>query len=115
MGQHVLMTDPISANLLDSSVSLRSLVLLVCVNDGYTSAPELTERSGLSRRTVNRQLSQLEGRGRYVSGKAVTREGEPLLISRKHPHQQGRLYQLTPAGLEMLKAVSHLCSQAPLD
>ena len=107
------MTDPISANLLDGSVSLRTLVLLHCVHNGYTSAPELTERSGLSRRTVNRQLSQMEGRGRYVSGKAVTREGEPLLISRKHPHQQGRLYQLTPAGKNLLIAVKELCSSAP--
>lgn len=102
------MTD--TAVLTDNShLLLSDLQLLALVSGGVDHRQELVHASGLPERTVYRRVDVLLDRARYQDGKVVgPGTGQPLLVSRDHPHQPGKQLAVTPAGLELLKTVSIL-------
>ena len=104
------MTD--SAVLTDNShLLLSDLHLLALVSDGVDHRQTLVESSGLPERTVYRRIDVLLDRARYQQGRLVgPATGDPLLVSRNHPHQNGKQLAITPAGLQLLKAVAALLS-----
>ena len=94
---------------LDSAahLTIRDLQLLHLIGAGVDSRRELVEASGVPERTVFRRVDGFLGGVRYQDGKVV--EGcPPLVLSRKHPHQAGMQFFLSPDGVALLREVGAL-------
>ncbi|MGB0825850.1 MAG: hypothetical protein ACPGPH_07990 [Synechococcus sp.] len=95
--------------MLDSAahLTIRDLQLLRLIGRGIDNRRDLVEASDIPERTVFRRVDCFRGGVRYQDGKVV--EGyPPLVLSRKHPHQAGMQFFLSPEGEAVLQAVAEL-------
>ena len=102
------MTTP-SRDLLNhlNQLTIQDLQLLALIGQGVDNRPELVKASGIAERTVFRRVDIFRGVPRYVDGK-LTGSSVPLVLSRKHPHQQGMQFFLTAEAEQLLADVSGL-------
>ena len=90
-----------------SHLTIQDLQLLRLIGSGVDNRPELVKTSGIAERTVFRRVDGFLGGIRYQDGKVVG--GCPaLVLSRKHPHQAGMQFFLSPEGEAVLQAVAEL-------
>ena len=83
------------------------LHLLALIGSGVDNAPDLQAETQQNERLVRRRLQILQAAGHWVSGSVVQQKHDPLVQRRKHPHQRGFQYVLSPAGAELLDC--HRC------
>ena len=88
-------------------LTIQDLQLLALIGQGVDNRPELVKASGFAERTVFRRVDIFRGVPRYVDGK-LTSSSVPLVLSRKHPHQQGQQFFLTAEAEQLLADVSGL-------
>lgn len=88
-------------------LTIQDLQLLALIGQGVDNRPELVKASGFAERTVFRRVDVFRGVPRYVHGKLVD-VSVPLVLSRKHPHQQGQQFFLTAEAEQLLADVSGL-------
>jgi DNA-binding MarR family transcriptional regulator len=67
---------------------------------GADCSAELSERTGVARQTINRNIVHLIGRGRV--GKARIRSNLGLVERSKHPDRNGFRLQLSQNGRELI-------------
>lgn len=87
-----------------SHLTIQDLQLLALIGQGVDNRPELVRASGIAERTVFRRVDIFRGVPRYVDGK-LTGASVPLVLSRKHPHQQGMQFFLTTEAERLLAQV----------
>ena len=94
---------------LDSAahLTIRDLQLLRLIGKGIDNRRDLVEATGVPERTVFRRVDGFRGGVRYQEGKVVER-CPPLVLSRKHPHQAGMQFFLSPEGERLLGEVNAL-------
>jgi hypothetical protein len=85
-------------------LTIQDLQLLALIGQGVDNRPELVKASGVAERTVFRRVDIFRGVPRYVDGK-LTGSSVPLVLSRKHPHQQGMQFFLTAEAEQLLAQV----------
>jgi hypothetical protein len=95
-----------------SHLTIQDLQLLALIGAGIDNRPELVKASGIAERTVFRRVDIFRGVPRYVDGK-LTGASIPLVLSRKHPHQQGQQFFLTSEAEDLLGSVQSLVTTAP--
>jgi hypothetical protein len=78
------------------------LHLLALISNGVDNAPDLTAKTQQNERLVRRRLQILQAAGHWVCGSVVQQRHAALVQRRKHPHQRGFQYVLSPAGAELL-------------
>ena len=91
----------------------QDLHLLALISNGVDNAPDLTAKTQQNERLVRRRLQILQAAGHWVCGSVVQQKYEPLVQRRKHPHQRGFQYVLSPAGAQLLADHILLCSAGP--
>lgn len=82
-------------------LTVQDLRLLSLLRSGIDSRPDLVKASGIAERTVFRRVELFLGAARYQDG-AVLAGSPPLVLSRKHPHQAGKQFFLSPLGERLL-------------
>lgn len=92
-----------------SHLTIQDLQLLALIGEGIDNRPELVEVSGMAERTVFRRVAMFRGVPRWENGR-LSEACVPLVLSRKHPHQQGMQFFLTTEGEELLRSVRLTCS-----
>lgn len=92
-----------------SHLTIQDLQLLTLIGQGVDNRPELVQASGFAERTVFRRVDIFRGVPRYADGK-LTGGSVPLVLSRKHPHQQGMQFFLTTEAEQLLDSVQRTCS-----
>ena len=94
---------------LDSAahLTIRDLQLLHLIGAGIDNRRDLVEASGVPERTVFRRVDGFRGGVRYREGRVVE-DCPPLVLSRKHPHQAGMQFFLSPDGVALLREVNAL-------
>ena len=90
-----------------SHLTIQDLQLLALIGAGVDNRPELVKASGIAERTVFRRVDIFRGVPRYVDGK-LTGTSVPLVLSRKHPHQQGMQFFLSSEAEDLLGGVGQL-------
>lgn len=95
-----------------SHLTIQDLQLLALIGAGIDNRPELVKTSGIAERTVFRRVDIFRGVPRYVDGK-LTGASVPLVLSRKHPHQQGQQFFLTTEAEQLLAQVAGLTRPEP--
>ena len=90
-------------------LTIQDLQLLALIGQGVDNRPELVKASGIAERTVFRRVDIFRGVPRYVDGK-LTGSSVPLVLSRKHPHQQGMQFFLTTEAEQLLCEVRQKCA-----
>ena len=90
-----------------SHLTLQDLRLLLLIRQGVDNRPELVKASGFNERTVFRRVDMFRGFPRYADGKLMDARTS-LVVSRKHPHQQGMQFALSPEGEMLLSEVKGL-------
>ena len=85
-----------------SGLFASDLHLLALIGSGVDNAPDLRAETQQNERLVRRRLQILQAEGHWVSGSVVQQKYAPLVQRRKHPHQRGFQYVLSPAGAELL-------------
>ena len=93
-------------------LTIQDLQLLTLIGQGVDNRPELVKASGIAERTVFRRVDIFRGVPRYVDGK-LTKASVPLVLSRKHPHQQGQQFFLTTEAEQLLAQVAGLTMPEP--
>ena len=93
-------------------LTIQDLQLLALIGAGVDNRPELVKTSGIAERTVFRRVDMFRGVPRYIDGK-LTGPSVPLVLSRKHPHQQGMQFFLTVEAEQLLAKVSDLALAEP--
>ena len=88
-------------------LTVQDLCLLQLIRSGVDNRPDLVKASGIPERTVFRRVDVFRGAPRYQDGKVLAGFA-PLVVSRKHPHQQGMQFCLSPDGEEILQSVADL-------
>ena len=88
-------------------LTVQDLCLLQLIGSGVDNRPDLVKASGIAERTVFRRVDVFKGAPRYQDGKVLA-GSVPLVLSRKHPHQQGMQFFLSPDGEALLQAVAEL-------
>ena len=83
-------------------LTIQDLQLLALIRSGVDNRPELVRASGIPERTVFRRVDMFRGFPRYQDGRLLEAR-TTLVLSRKHPHQQGMQFFLSTEG-EMLLA-----------
>lgn len=83
-------------------LTIQDLQLLALIRAGIDNRPQLVKASGIAERTVFRRVDMFRGFPRYQDGKLLEAR-TTLVLSRKHPHQQGMQFFLSTEG-EMLLA-----------
>lgn len=92
-----------------SHLTIQDLQLLALIGQGVDNRPELVKASGIAERTVFRRVDIFRGVPRYVDGK-LSNVSVPLVLSRKHPHQQGQQFFLTTEAEQLLSQVKALAT-----
>ena len=93
-------------------LQLNDVVLLSLIRDGIDNGRDLVKASGIAQHTVYRRLLVLTGAQKYVAGKELVAACEALVLSRPHPHQQGKHLALTEVGAEVLQTIGSVVNQA---
>ena len=91
-------------------LTVQDLCLLKLIRSGVDNRPDLVRASGIPERTVFRRVDVFRGAPRYQDGQVVMGSA-PLVLSRKHPHQQGMQFFLSPDGEGLLQAVAELAGR----
>ena len=86
------------------------LHLLALISNGVDNAPDLRAVTQQNERLVRRRLQILQAEGHWVCGSVVQQKHDPLVQRRKHPHQRGFQYVLSPAGAQLLADHIRFCS-----
>ena len=92
-------------------LTLQDLQLLTLIGQGVDNRPELVTASGVAERTVFRRVDVFKGVPKYQEGK-LSKTCVPLVLSRKHPHQQGLQFFLTTEGEQLLNCVRGYCNSS---
>ena len=90
-------------------LTIQDLQLLALIGQGVDNRPELVKASGIAERTVFRRVDVFRGVPRYQDGK-LSGTSVPLVLSRKHPHQQGMQFFLTTEAEQLLGQVKALAA-----
>jgi hypothetical protein len=84
-----------------SHLTVQDLQVLSLIRSGIDSRPELVLATGMAERTLFRRVDAFKGSPRYQDGKVLAGY-PPLVVSRKHPHQAGMQFFLSPLGESLL-------------
>jgi len=95
------MTEQANVVQLFGHLTVQDLRLLALIRSGIDSRPELVKASGIAERTVFRRVELFLGAARYQEG-TILPGSPPLVLSRKHPHQAGMQFFLSPLGERLL-------------
>jgi len=90
-----------------SHLTIQDLQLLRLIGQGIDNRPELVKASGIAERTVFRRVDMFRGLPRYQDGRVLA-GCPPLVLSRKHPHQAGMQFFLSPEGEGLLREVGRV-------
>ena len=85
-------------------LTVQDLQVLSLIRSGVDSRPELVLATGMAERTLFRRVDAFKGSPRYQDGKVLAGY-PPLVVSRKHPHQAGMQFFLSPEGERLLKEI----------
>lgn len=82
-------------------LTIQDLRLLALIRSGVDNRPDLVDASAIPERTVFRRVDMFRGSPRYQDSKVLAGY-PPLVMSRKHPHQAGMQFFLSPLGESLL-------------
>jgi hypothetical protein len=85
-------------------LTIQDLRLLALIRSGVDNRPDLVDASAIPERTVFRRVDMFRGSPRYQDSKVLAGY-PPLVMSRKHPHQAGMQFFLSPEGERLLKEI----------